>query len=162
MDPLLFTVFLASCIAAGMTGGLFPPGAWYDSLEKPAWTPPNWLFPVAWTTLYLLIAASAARVAGQDGSALAMAFFALQIALNTLWTPVFFGLRRMRGGMIVLVCLWLAVAAMLLTFWQIDRLAGLLLLPYLAWVTVAGALNWSVWQLNKARERDPFPTSSGP
>ena len=117
---------------------------------------------MAWTTLYLLIAASAARVAGQDGSALAMAFFALQIALNTLWTPVFFGLRRMRGGMIVLVCLWLAVAAMLLTFWQIDRLAGLLLLPYLAWVTVAGALNWSVWQLNKAREGDPFPTSSGP
>ena len=148
MDPLLFTVFLASCIAAGATGGLFPPGEWYDRLEKPSWTPPNWLFPLAWTTLYLLIAAAASRVAGQSGNGLAMAFFALQIALNTLWTPVFFGLRRMGLGMGVLVGLWLSVAATLVSFWQIDLWAGLMFVPYLLWVTVAGALNWSVWQLN--------------
>jgi tryptophan-rich sensory protein len=79
---------------------------------------------------------------------MAMAFFALQIALNTLWTPVFFGLRRMGAGMAVLVALWLAVAATLVTFWQIDRIAGALFAPYLLWVTIAGALNWSVWRLN--------------
>jgi tryptophan-rich sensory protein len=127
---------------------MFQPGDWYKNLTKPSWTPPNWLFPVAWSCLYLCIAASASRVAGQPGSAMAMAFFALQIALNTLWTPVFFGLRRMGAGMAVLVALWLAVAATLVTFWQIDRIAGALFAPYLLWVTIAGALNWSVWRLN--------------
>ena len=150
MDPLLFAIFLASCIAAGTTGAAFQPGAWYAALEKPAWTPPNWLFPVAWTLLYLCIAAAAARAAGAEGSAYAMAFFALQIALNTLWTPVFFGLHRIGAGMLVLACLWLAVAATLVAFWRVDLIAGLLFVPYLLWVTVAGALNWSVWRLNPA------------
>ncbi len=148
MDPGLFLLFLAACIAAGSTGAAFPPGAWYDGLQKPSWTPPNWLFPVAWTTLYLCIAFAASRVAGVAGSGYAMGFFALQIALNTLWTPIFFGLRRMGGGMLVLVFLWLAVAATLVAFWRIDLIAGLLFIPYLVWVTVAGALNWAVWRLN--------------
>ncbi len=145
---MLFVVFLATCFAAGTTGAAFPPGEWYERLEKPGWTPPNWLFPVAWTVLYICIAVAAARAAPVAGSALAMAFFALQIALNTLWTPVFFGLRRMGGGMVVLVCLWIAVAATLVLFWRLDLIAGLLFVPYLIWVTVAGALNFSVWRLN--------------
>ena len=145
---LLFGIFLATCFAAGATGALFPPGAWYRTLAKPSWTPPNWLFPVAWTTLYLLIAFSAARVAMIPGNGVAMAFFALQIALNTLWTPVFFGLRRLKGGLVVLAALWLAVAATLVFSYVLDPLAGLLLVPYLAWVTVAGALNLAVWRLN--------------
>ena len=97
MTYALFAIFLGACFAAGATGALFPPGAWYSTLKKPSWTPPNWLFPVAWTTLYLCMAAAAARVAGAEGSAFAMALWALQIALNTLWTPVFFGLRRIRA-----------------------------------------------------------------
>lgn len=148
MDWTLFAIFLAGCFAAGSTGAMFSPGAWYESLAKPSWTPPNWLFPVAWTTLYLCISIAAARVAGTGASGYAMAFFALQLSLNTLWTPVFFGLHRMGGGMLVLGCLWLAVAATLISFWQIDLIAGLLFVPYLVWVTVAGALNWSVWRLN--------------
>ncbi len=150
MDWLLFAIFLGACCAAGATGAMFQPGQWYRSLDKPPWTPPDWAFPVAWSVLYLCIAAAAARVAGTAGSGPAMAFFALQIALNTLWTPVFFGLRRMGAGMAVLVCLWLAVAATLVAFWRIDLVAGLLFVPYLAWVTVAGALNWSVWRRNPA------------
>lgn len=149
MSVVLFIVFLASCMAAGATGALFPPGEWYERLKKPSWTPPNWVFPVAWTSLYLCIAIAAARVAPADDSGFAMAVFALQIALNTLWTPVFFGLRRLRGGMIVLACLWAAVAATLVSFWWIDWIAGLLFVPYLVWVTIAGALNWSVWQMNE-------------
>lgn len=145
---VLFAVFLGACLAAGSTGALFPPGAWYRTLDKPRWTPPDWLFPVAWGTLYLLIAASAARVAMMPGAGLAMAAFSLQIALNGLWTPVFFGLRRIKGAMLVLAGLWLSVAMTLLLFWQLDWIAGLMFLPYLAWVTVAGALNFSILRRN--------------
>jgi len=148
MDWTLFAIFLAACFAAGSTGALFEPGKWYESLSKPSWTPPNWLFPVAWATLYLCIAAAAARVAPLEGSQYAMAVFALQIALNTLWTPVFFGLKRMGAGMVVLVALWIAVATTLGIFWSLDWIAGLLFVPYLVWVTVAGALNYSVWRMN--------------
>lgn len=143
-----FTIFLAACLAAGTTGAIFPPGDWYDRLRKPGWTPPNWLFPLAWSVLYLCMAAAAARVSVRPDNGLAMALWSLQIALNALWTPVFFGLRRMRMGMIVLCALWLAVAACMLALWQVDMLAGLLFVPYLVWVSVAAALNMSVVRLN--------------
>ena len=149
---LLFLVFLATCFTAGATGAMFPPGGWYRALNKPTWTPPDWLFPVAWTTLYLCIALAAARVTGKPGSGFAMAVFALQIALNTLWSPVFFGLRRLGTAMLVLVVLWVAVALTLISFWSVDWFAGLLFVPYLVWVSVAGALNWSVWRMNPSVE----------
>lgn len=148
MTFILFAIFLAACFAAGATGAMFPPGQWYQDLRKPSWTPPNWLFPVAWTTLYLCMAYAAARVALMPGNALAMALWALQIALNTLWTPVFFGLRRLRAGLVVLSALWIAVAATLVALWQVDTVVGALFIPYLIWVTVAWMLNYSVMRLN--------------
>lgn len=129
---------------------MFPPGPWYVNLAKPSWTPPNWLFPVAWTILYIASAVAATRVAILDGTAHAMGFWACQIALNTLWTPVFFGLERIKSGMLVLVLLWLAVAGSMVTFFAADALAGWLMVPYLVWVTIAGALNLAVWRLNPA------------
>lgn len=144
MDWLIFLVFLATCLSAGATGALFEPGAWYARLNKPSWTPPNWAFPVTWASLYILMALAATRVAGQEGSALAMALWGWQIALNTLWTPVFFGLRRLRAALLVLAMLWVAVAATLVAFWAIDWIAGALFVPYLIWVSVAAALNRSV------------------
>lgn len=135
-------------MAAGSTGALFPPGDWYQALKKPRWTPPNWVFPVAWTTLYICIAAAGARVAMLPGAGLAMAFWALQVALNGLWTPVFFGLRRMKLGLIVLSALWVAVACTMLLLFLQDQIAGLLFVPYLVWVSIAGALNLSVLRLN--------------
>lgn len=149
----IFTILLAACIAAGSTGMLFPTGAWYRDLNKPAWTPPGWMFPVVWTTLYILIAIAGARVAFVPGSGLAMAFWALQIALNTLWTPVFFGLHRIRTGMAIIVALWLAVAGGTAAMFHIDMIAGLLFLPYLVWVTLAGALNLSIWRRNPEAAR---------
>jgi len=146
----LFALFLAASAAAGATGSLFPPGEWYRQLAKPRWTPPNWLFPLAWSALYLASSLAAARVAGLPGSGLALAFWALQVALNTLWSPVFFGLRRMRAALVVLAGLWLAVAGMAVSFLALDTLAGALVLPYLVWVTVAGALNLAVVRLNPA------------
>jgi len=148
MDFLLFLIFLAACFSAGATGALFPPGPWYENLKKPSWTPPNWLFPVAWTTLYLLMSFAGARVAGEAGSGYAMAFWALQIALNALWTPVFFGLRRLNQAIPILGLLWIAVAGCMITHWSIDTWAGLAFVPYLVWVTVAGALNISVARMN--------------
>jgi len=149
---LYFGIFLAACFAAGSTGGLFPPGKWYDALQKPSWTPPNWLFPVAWTVLYLCMAGAGARVAISPENGLAMALWSLQIALNGLWTPVFFGLRRMKLGLIVLSGLWAAVAATMVALWQVDWIAGALFVPYLCWVSVAGALNYSVLRLNPDAE----------
>ena len=145
---LCFVIFLAACGAAGATGGLFPPGAWYEKLAKPSWTPPNWLFPVAWSALYVCMAAAGARAAIKPDNGIALALWSLQIALNGLWTPVFFGLRKMRLGLVVLVLLWISVAAAMVALWRVDWVAGLLFLPYLAWVTTAGALNYSVMRLN--------------
>ncbi|RYH06357.1 TspO/MBR family protein [Tropicimonas sp. IMCC6043] len=148
MTFLLFLIFLAACFAAGSTGALFAPGEWYRGLRKPAWTPPSWVFSVMWTSLYLLMSWAAARVAVADGSGLALALWALQIALNTLWTPVFFGLHRMRSGLVIITLLWVSVAATALAFFQTDTLAGVMLVPYLAWVSVAACLNYSILRLN--------------
>lgn len=145
---LLFLIFLASCFGAGATGAVFPPGRWYETLDKPRWTPPNWAFPVAWTSIYLLISFAGARVALMDDNAYAMAFWAAQTALATLWTPVFFGLRRLRGALAVIAPLWLAVLGATIAHWQVDVWAGLAFAPYLAWVTVAAALNASVARRN--------------
>jgi tryptophan-rich sensory protein len=146
----LFATYLAACMAAATTGALFQPGPWYKALAKPRWTPPDWAFPVVWSLLYLCMSAAAARVALLPGSGLALALWSVQIALNTLWTPIFFGLRRMGAGLVVILFLWLAVAATMLAFWQLDRLAGLLFAPYLVWVSIAAALNHAVWSRNPA------------
>lgn len=148
MDWSVFVVFLAACCAAAATGSLFQPGDWYRDLRKPVWTPKNWMFPVAWTTLYLMSAFAATLVAVLDDNAMAMAFWALQIGLNALWTPVFFGLKRIKAGMFVLVCLWLSVLGTLVAFSYLSTAAALLMAPYLLWVTVAGALNAAVWRMN--------------
>lgn len=148
MIYVLFVIFFLACAAAGATGGMFPPSDWYRQLNKPTWTPPDWLFPVAWTTLYICMSIAAARVAMMPGAGIALALWALQIALNTLWTPVFFGLQKIRAGMGILVLLWLAVAGCTVALFQLDTLSGVLFLPYVLWVSVAAALNYSVMQLN--------------
>ena len=150
---LLFTIFLLACAGAGMTGGLFPPGPWYRELRKPVWTPPDWVFPVTWTILYLCMAAAGARAAMAPDNGIAMACWALQIAFNGLWTPVFFGLRKIRLGMVVVGMLWLTVLGATVALWQVDWIAGALFVPYLVWVTIASALNAAVWRLNPEEAR---------
>ncbi|MCY4305420.1 MAG: tryptophan-rich sensory protein [Aestuariivita sp.] len=145
---LYFVIFLTACLGAGATGGLFPPDSWYRQLNKPTWTPPDWIFPITWFVLYFCMAIAGARVAELENNGLALAFWSLQIALNGLWTPVFFGLQRIRSGLVVVGFLWLAVCSTLLALWRIDTLAGALFVPYLLWVTIAFALNAEVWRLN--------------
>jgi tryptophan-rich sensory protein len=126
MDWSLFFTFLASCMAAAATGAMFQPGAWYEGLTKPKWFPPRWVFPVAWTTLYILMSLAAMRVAPLPGAAQGMGFWALQIALNTLWSPIFFGLHRMKTALIVMGFLWASVAATTWCFFGVDFVAGLM------------------------------------
>ena len=147
---LHFALFFLAAAGAGATGALFPPGRWYRRLGKPDWTPPDWVFPVVWTYIYIAISWAAARVAGLPGAELALALWAVQMTWNALWTPVFFGLQNPRGGMIVLAVLWLAVAACLIVFALFDAWTLIAFAPYLLWVTIAGALNLSVIRLNPA------------
>ena len=148
MSLYLFAIFLAACGAAATTGAVFPPGSWYKSLEKPSWTPPDWVFPVAWSTIYLLISFAGARIAQMEGNGFALAFWASQAAFSTLWTPLFFGLRRLKGALLAMVPLWLSVLGCTWYSFQLDWLAGLAFVPYLIWVSVAAALNAAVWRLN--------------
>lgn len=148
MSFSLFFVFLAATLAAGATGAFFPTGPWYQRLNKPTWVPPNWVFPVVWTSIYLLISFAGARVAHLPGNGYAMAFWAMQMTFNALWTPVFFGLRRLRGSLPVMAGLWVAVAGATVTHFQLDFWAGLAFVPYLVWVTIAAALNVEMARLN--------------
>ncbi len=149
MDPALFLTYLACCAAPATAGALFRPGEWYSDLSKPPWTPPDWIFPIVWTFLYLAMSLAAARVADMPGTSLALAFWTLQITINTLWSGVFFGLHRIAAAGLVIAALWSAVAVTTAYFWHFDALSGLLMSPYLLWVSLALALNWSVWARNR-------------
>lgn len=146
---LIFFVLLVIVVAS--VGAMFKPGIWYESLVKPAWTPPNWIFPIAWAILYLMIALSgwlAWRTAGFTTAGFAFVFYFLQLLFNAAWSWLFFGLQRMELAFIDIVLLWLTIVANIITFHSIHPLASYLLIPYLAWVSYAAALNFSVWQLN--------------
>lgn len=125
-------------------------GPWYDVLRKPRWTPPNWVFGPVWSALYTMMAVAAWRVwrargSGQGG---ALALFGLQLALNLAWSGLFFGLRSPGAGVVAIAALWMAIAATLVAFRRLDRVAGMLMVPYLLWVTYASALNVAIWHLN--------------
>ena len=127
-------------------------GPWYQALEKPAWTPPDWVFGLAWTIIFTLGALAAVatwRAAGSTRAAdLTIGLFALNGFLNILWSLLFFRMQRPDWAFAELLLLWLSVGALVLYCWRHSRFAGLALLPYLAWVTLAGFLNWQVVALN--------------
>ena len=123
--------------------------AWYAALNKPSFTPPNWLFAPVWTGLYILMAFAAWRAWKRCGlKSAAMLLFALQLALNFAWTVLFFGLHQIGAALAEIAVLDLAILAMVLLFFRQDRLAGLILLPYLAWTLFASALTQAIWRLN--------------
>ncbi len=142
-------------LGAGLIGSIFTTPAiptWYAALNKPAFTPPNWLFAPAWTTLYVLMGIAAFLV-WRTGLANwqvrgALIMYLIQLVLNVLWSVVFFGLRSPLYGVVVIILLWLAILLTILSFRKVSRAAALLLVPYLAWVIFAGALNIAVWLLN--------------
>lgn len=143
--------WLIACFGAASLGALFMPGEWYASLRKPSWNPPGWIFGPVWTALYTLMAVAAWLVWQQGGfntHRRALTLFAVQLALNAAWTPLFFGLHWPGVAFAEIVLLWLAIAATLTAFHRINAPAAWLLAPYLAWVSFAAALNLALWRLN--------------
>lgn len=147
-------VFLVICfVAAGIGSAVTTPqiDGWYASLAKPSWNPPNRIFGPVWTALYLAMALAAWlvwRQGGIAGAKVPLALFGFQLALNTLWSCLFFGLENPGLAFAEVLLLWVAIAATMVTFWFRSKVAGLLFAPYLAWVTFAAFLNFTIWRLN--------------
>jgi translocator protein len=136
-------------LAAALFGGMFTPGDWYASLEKPSWNPPGWVFGPVWTILYVMIAiAGWLAWRGRDRSRLPITLWGGQLLLNALWSWLFFGLERSGFAFVDIVILWLLIAAFIVSAWRISRPASLLFVPYALWVGFAAALNFAIWRLN--------------
>jgi len=142
--------FAVAVTAAALIGVLGVTGTTdeYQNLNQPSWAPPSWLFGPVWTVLYAMIAVAGWLVWRQTGWTSALTVYAVQLALNAAWTPIFFGFGRYALALVDIVLMWLLIGATVLLFRPVSRLASALLLPYWAWVTFATALNAAIWKLN--------------
>lgn len=148
---------VVTCLAIGYFSGIVTRSSietWYPTLIKPSFNPPNWVFAPAWSLLYLLMGVAAGLVWDRiehekEAVRKALIFFAIQLALNALWSYLFFGLMNPLLALIEIVILWLMIYETLLKFIKINKVAGYLLVPYLLWVSFATVLTASIWWLNK-------------
>lgn len=149
---LVLAGLILLCLVTGMIGGIASAGAidtWYRTLAKPSWNPPDWVFGPVWTTLYVMMAVAAWLVwRTRDRVWPAMALFFVQLALNLLWSLLFFGARSPGLALIEVVFLWGGVLLTMLAFFGRQTVAGWLFVPYLAWVSFAGVLNFAIWSMN--------------
>jgi tryptophan-rich sensory protein len=146
---LVLAGFLLVTVGGGLAIGFVTrPGAWYAGLVKPSFNPPNWIFGPAWTVLYVLIAVAGWRVFEREPGSAAMAVWAVALALNFLWSPVFFGAQRPAAALAVVAMLLAAIVVFIALAWHIDTSAALLFVPYAAWVAFATLLNAAVVRLN--------------
>ncbi|CAI5949320.1 unnamed protein product [Closterium sp. NIES-64] len=144
-------------LSATLFGGGDSP--WYRSLDKPSWTPPGWVFPVVWINLYIMMGVAAWLVWLQGGfsvQALPLGFYLFQLLLNFLWTPLFFGMRKIDWALAEIVLLWLSVFSTIVLFWPVSKLASILLWPYIVWASIATSLNWYIFLHNA-----PTPGADG-
>jgi tryptophan-rich sensory protein len=126
-------------------------GGWYQTLAKPSWNPPDWLFGPVWSMLYLMMAVAAWLVwrgHGWRAARPALTWFGIQLALNVTWSFLFFGLHRPGLALVEIISLWLSILATGIAFRQTSVAASLLLVPYLAWTSFAVFLNFALWRLN--------------
>jgi translocator protein len=144
-----------ACLAVGLSGSFFTnssTGSWYVTLKKPFFNPPSWIFAPVWTLLYVLMGVSAFLIwrQGLDKERVRHALFAfiVQLTLNALWSPVFFGMKSTLSGLGVIVLLWVAISTTIFLFYRISKLASFLLLPYILWVSFATVLNAAIFALN--------------
>jgi tryptophan-rich sensory protein len=148
-------VFIGLNFLAASSGGLFKPGAWYAGLNKPAWTPPNWAFPVVWSLLFALNAWAGWMIWEAVGMSRpdVLALYIASLALNAAWSWLFFGRKRMDLALMDVGLLWLSLVAVIAIFWSIRPAAALLVVPYLIWVTIAATLNREMIRLNPAEAK---------
>jgi len=148
-------VSILVCFAAAALGSFFTTPqitGWYAGLEKPWFAPPNWVFGPVWTILYFLMGIALFLVwrkgLERPDVRQGVILFAVQLAFNVAWSWLFFGLQSALAGLVGIVILWVLILATLIQFWKIERIAGALLIPYIAWVTIATNLNYAIWVLN--------------
>ncbi len=144
------TVFIAMVAAAALVGSQFGPGPWYVALQKPSWTPPNWLFGPVWSVLYIAIAVAGWSVWRSKAVSVTkpILLWLLQVILNGLWSWLFFGLRRPELALIDIIALLITICCFIATANGTSRVAAWLFVPYALWVGFATALNFAIWQLN--------------
>ncbi len=143
--------WLALCFAASLSAFFVSIEGWYATLRKPSWNPPAWVFGPVWTMLYVLMAVAAWLVWRRGGwkkQRLPLCLFLLQWLLNAIWTPLFFGMHRIGLALADIAFLWIAIGTTIVLFWRVSKAAGTLLMPYLAWVSFATALNFALVRLN--------------
>ena len=153
---LKILIFVVICLAVGYLSSIVTKSSvetWYPTLKKPSFNPPNWAFPVAWTTLYIFMGIAAGLVwdkiiIKKEEVQKALLFFFIQLALNALWSILFFGLKNPMLALVEIVLLWLIIYETFMKFNKIDKIAGYLFIPYLFWVTFAIILNANIWWLN--------------
>lgn len=154
-QALGLAAWLLASFVTGAIGALasIDAAGFYAQLVQPAWAPPAWLFGPAWSVLFVLMSVAAWLVwrdHGFPGAALALRLFGVQLVANALWSWLFFAWRQGALAFAEVIVLWLLIAATAWQFWRLHRLAALLLVPYLAWVAFASALNFTLWRLNPA------------
>lgn len=148
---------VVTCLAIGYFSGIVTRSAitsWYPTLIKPSFNPPNWIFAPVWSMLYVMMGVAAGLVwdrieAEKEAVKKALLFFAIQLALNALWSYLFFGLHNPMLAGLEIIILWLMIFETYVHFAKINKIAGYLFLPYLAWVSFAAVLNGSIWWLNR-------------
>lgn len=143
--------FLALTFSAAAAGARFMPGEWYAQLSKPLWNPPSWIFGPAWTFLYACMAVAVWlvwRKQGLAGAATPIALWIVQLGLNSAWSWLFFGLHRPDLAFVDICALWIAITTTMTLFWRTTALAGALFVPYVAWVSFAAVLNFTIWRMN--------------
>lgn len=142
------------CQLAGIIGSLFTISSitsWYVNLNKPFFTPPGWLFGPVWLTLYTLMGISLYLIWNEKSKGkirTPLALFSIQLVLNALWSIMFFGFQLIFYGLVEIIIMWIFIALTMFSFYRISRNATIILIPYIAWVTIATLLNYFVWVLN--------------
>jgi len=150
--PYIISILIAQC--AGGIGAFFTTnsvGTLYTTLSKPLWNPPSWLFGPVWILLYTLMGIAAALVYQHKGSkqtTRALSLYTVQLALNALWSILFFGMKNPGGSFVEIIILLGFIIVTTILFWRVNTWAGILMLPYIAWVSFATYLNYTIWQLN--------------
>jgi translocator protein len=145
---LSLVIFVIVVAAVAASGAQFTPGAWYATLNKPSWTPPNWLFGPVWSMLYLMIAIAGWLVWRAEGVGVTLAVWAAQLAANAAWSWIMFGRHEIGLAMADITLMWVLITTFVVLTWTRHRTASLLFLPYWAWVSFASALNFALWRLN--------------